>query len=130
MPVNMYELKRGSATMEVVPKNAFHAVSAFSKRPPPSPVAKLISEKHVGSDGNFTLHMGFVIVGVLEDGCVYVSLDDFQKGHIPLASATVGDESFFIVQPSSSECVRQTQTQLPTHPTIYEQIMSVVEESE
>ena len=43
--------------MEVVPKNAFCAVSTFSKRPPPVPVAKLISEKHVGSAGNCTIHM-------------------------------------------------------------------------
>ena len=102
--------------MEVVPKNAFRAVSMFSKRPPPAPVAKLISENHVGLDGNFPIHMEFVLASVLSDGCVYVSLDDFQKGHIPLASTTVGDESLFIVQPSASERMRQTQTQLqPTH---------------
>ena len=51
--------------MDVVPKNAFRAVSTFSKRPPPAPVAKLILENHVGSDGNFTIHMGFVLAGVL-----------------------------------------------------------------
>ena len=65
--------------MEVVPKNAFRAVSTFSKRPPPVTVAKLISEKHVGSDGNFTIHMSFVLAGVLPDTCVYPSLDNFQK---------------------------------------------------
>ena len=102
--------------MEVVPKNAFRAVSTFSKRPPPVPVAKLISEKHVGSAGNFTIHMGFVLAGVLPDTCVYLSLDDFQKGHIPLTSTTVGDESLFVVPQSVPERVRQTQTQLPTHP--------------
>ena len=97
--------------MEVVPKNAFRAVSTFSKRPPPVPVAKLISEKHVGSDGNFTIHMGFVLAGVLPD-----TLDDFQKSHIPLTSTTVGDESLFVVPQSVPESMRQTQTQLPTHP--------------
>ena len=102
--------------MELVPKNAFRAVSTFSKRPPPAPVAKLISEKHVGSDGNFTIHMGFVLAGVLSDRCVYLSLDDFQKGHIPLTSTTVGDESLYVVPQSVPEHVRQTQTQPPTHP--------------
>ena len=102
--------------MELVPKNAFRAVSTFSKRPPPVPVAKLISEKHVGSDGNFTIHMGFVLAGVLPDRCVYLSLDDFQKGHIPLTSTTVGDESLYVVPQSVPEHVRQTQTQPPTHP--------------
>ena len=70
----------------------------------------------MGSDGNFTIHMGFVLAGVLPDTCVYLSLDDFQKGHIPLTPTTVGDESLFIVPQSMSERVRQTQTQLPTHP--------------
>ena len=102
--------------MELVPKNAFRAVSTFSKRPPPAPVAKLISEKHVGSDGNFTIHMGFVLAGVLSDRCVYLSLDDFHKGHIPLTSTTVGDESLYVVPQSVPEHVRQTQTQPATHP--------------
>ena len=102
--------------MELVPKNAFRAVSTFSKRPPPAPVAKLISEKHVGSDGNFTIHMGFVLAGVLSDRCVSLSLDDFQKGHIPLTSTTVGDESLYVVPQSVPEHLRQTQTQPPTHP--------------
>ena len=97
--------------MELVPKNAFRAVSTFSKRPPPAPVAKLISEKHVGSDGNFTIHMGFVLAGVLSDRCVYLSLDNFQKGHIPLTSTTVGDTD---------------STSNP--PTIYERSRSTLEE--
>ena len=70
----------------------------------------------MGSAGNFTIHMGFVLAGVLPDTCIYLSLDDFQKGHIPLTSTTVGDESLFVVPHSVPERVRQTQTQLPTHP--------------
>ena len=68
--------------------------------------------------GNFSIHKGFVLAGVLEDKCVYISLDDLQKGLIPLTSLTIGDETIFVVDQKSTptDHIRQIQTQLPTRP--------------
>ena len=80
----------------------FLTVSTFNKRPSPAPTAKLISEKHVGLDRNFSSHRGFVLAGALEEKCVYSSLDNLQTGHIPLTSITSGDETIFVVHPKST----------------------------
>ena len=108
----------GNETTDSLPRNVFRVVSTFSKRPPPTPTAKLISEKHVGLDGNFSIHRGFVLAGVLEDRCVYISLDNLQKGHIPLSTVTIGDETVQVVDQKCTPFahVRQIQTQLPTRP--------------
>ena len=84
--------------MEGLPKSATKQITVFAKKPPLRPTAKLISDNIVGDEGgNYTIHRGFLIAQVFDGKCIYISINDFVRGDIPLKAVTVGDHTIYIV---------------------------------
>ena len=80
--------------MDTLPSTLSQALSAYLKKPPQKPTARLISENdYTPEGGNFTQHMGFLMANVIEGKFIYLSMADLNSTTIRLKTIILnGDD--------------------------------------